>query len=141
MKKTILFIKWQNNYVCFNCHKSKYLLVNLCFDVTICFNSHYGFVNVQCQASFCFYKVNIFFWHHNLNKFVLSCLLNNTVTETIEFWFLDHLSTSLFFLLSYKSRGFGANPIIWWFTDYFNILFLSLGGTWAHHLGVAYICL
>ncbi len=58
--------------------------------------------------------------------------------ELIRFWFLDHLSTCLSFQLSYKSHGFGVDPIIRQFTGCFNTFFLSLGGTQVHYFRVAY---
>jgi hypothetical protein len=120
-----------------------FMIIIYCFDmifsVTICFKSHNKFVQ-QTTSMFKFNPYFILFFHNWISPFkityyeqifMLTRLLNHILIQTMWFWVLFHLLSHHCFQLSYMSSGFKADPIIWRFTRFFNILFLNSCGTWA----------
>jgi hypothetical protein len=125
--------KWQNSYMCINNHKIMYFIFLFWYDIfndyliqesqQICSINNF---NVQVQPFF-------FFSFHNWISpfeityyeqiFMLTCLLNHNLMQTMWFWVLFNLSTHHCFWLSYMFHGFRAGPIIWQFKKCFNALF------------------
>jgi hypothetical protein len=136
--------------MCLNNHKIIYLFMiiiyyfDMIFLVTVCFNSHYRFV----QQTISMFKFNLDFFFHNWifpfkityfeQIFMLTRLLNHNWMKTMGFRVLFHLLTHYCFQLSHKFHGFRVDPIIWQFTICFNILFFNSSGTHVYLPKLAY---